>query len=205
MALPRTQNEITLLLQAWHEGGGEVQEELWRLLYDELKGLARSALRRQGNLKKGPTSLVHEAYLRLLGNEVDWNDRNHFFAVASRAMRYVLIDEARRQLSQKRRAEVTRPRIVDEADPEPEVVDPLERRPEEVLAVHQALGRLGKINPRHERMVELRYFAGLSVGETAEVLGVADRTVVRDWRAVRVWLHHTLSASESGPMSALEL
>ena len=204
MALPRTQKEITLLLQAWHEGGSEVQEELWRLLYDELKGLARSTLRRQSNLKKGPTSLVHEAYLRLLGNDVDWNDRNHFFAVASRAMRYVLIDEARRQLSQKRRAEVTRPALADD-DREPEVVDPLERRPEEVLAVHQALGRLAKINPRHERLVELRYFAGLSVGETAEVLGVADRTVVRDWRAVRIWLHHTLSVADSGSMTALEI
>jgi RNA polymerase sigma factor (TIGR02999 family) len=119
---------------------------------------------------------------------VDWNDRRHFFAVAARAMRFVLADEARRQLSKKRGEGETL--AFDAALPE--VADPLVHRPEEVLAIHQALTKLAKIQPRHERLVELRYFAGLTVEETAEVLEVTPRTVVRNWKAVRVWLHGEL-------------
>ena len=134
------------------------------------------------------TSLVHRAYLRLLGSDVEWTDRRHFFAVAARAMRFVLADEARRQLSHKRgKGEVLR---LDDAAPD--AVDPLARRPEEVLAVHQALDKLARIHQRHEKLVELRYFAGLSVQETAEVLEVTTRTVVRDWKTVKTWLHGEL-------------
>ena len=188
---PHNSGEVTRLLVAWRQGSQKAQQELWALLYGELKGLARSQLRRSRQ-RQGTTSLVHQAYMRLLGNEVEWNDRNHFFAVASRAMRFVLIDEARKQLTSKRQAEV-------EAAPVrltgaiPEVADPVAYRPEEVIAVHDALARLAEINPRHERLVELRYFAGLTVGETADILGVTSRTVVRDWRAVRVWLHEELA------------
>ena len=107
-------------------------------------------------------------------------------------MRFVLIDEARRQLTEKRRAEIeTEPKPPD--DPTPEVSDPMAHGPEEVIAVHEALARLARIKARHEKLVELRYFAGLSVEETAEVLGVTTRTVVRDWRAVRLFLHEVLS------------
>lgn len=106
-------------------------------------------------------------------------------------MRFVLADEARRQLAKKRGEEET---LALDGMVE-EVADPLAHRPEEVLAVHQALSRLAEIQPRHERLVELRYFAGLSVEEIAEILAVTPRTVVRDWKAVRVWLHGQLEST----------
>lgn len=185
-------SEITRLLRAWRDSD-EVQEELWALLYQELKGLARNILRdRGGSARKRTTSLVHKAYLRLLGADVDWTDRRHFFAVAARAMRFVLADEARRQLAQKRGAGEVIPLGLTE------VSDPFLHRPEEVLAVHEALERLAKVHPRHEQVVELRYFAGLSVEETAEILDVTPRTIVRDWRAVKAWLHGELGQTSGG-------
>ncbi len=190
MTIPRKEpGEITRLLHAWGGGSSEAERELWPILYGELKTLARGVSRRQSRGSRDETtSLVHKAYLRLLDSNVDWNDRHHFFAVAARAMRFVLADEARRQLSKKRGEGKTS--SLDE--PCLEVVDPLARRPEEVLAIHRALTKLAEIEPRHEKLVELRYFAGLSVQETAEVLEVTARTVVRDWKAVRIWLHSEL-------------
>jgi RNA polymerase sigma factor (TIGR02999 family) len=184
--------EITRLLRA----GREAEGELWPIVYGELKGLARAIL--QGRRRpKGPqtTTLVHEAYLRLVGFESgDWNDRRHFYAIAARAMRFVLVDDARRRLSGKRgsgRAGVTLSDELAERIGAPGQL--LERRAEEVLAVHEALDRLGEVNPRHVKLVELRYFSGFTVEETADALGVSRPTVVRDWRAVRVWLHGALS------------
>jgi RNA polymerase sigma factor (TIGR02999 family) len=192
MQSDRNVSEITRLLHAWKDGSDEAQSELWHLLYSELKGLARGVLRRQGRgARHDATSLVHKAYLRLLGTAVDWNDRRHFFAVAARAMRFVLADEARRQVARKRGDGET---LAFDGNL-PEVADPLAHRPEEVLAVHQALTRLAEIQPRHEQLVELRYFSGLSVEETAEILQVTPRTVVRDWKAVKVWLHGELRAA----------
>ena len=181
--------EITQLLRQWRGGSHQAQEELWPVIYRELKGLAKSVLRRRSSSQSlGATTLVHEAYLRLVGSssEIDWNDRGHFFAIAARAMRFVLVDEARRRLSQKRDGEAPSAELPDE------VVDPAAHRPEDILAVHEALERLAKINPRHEKLVEARYFAGLSIEETAEALSVSRPTVVRDWRAVRVWLYGEL-------------
>ena len=193
MASSPDPGEITRLLHAWRSGSSATaQAELWPIIYDELRSLARGVLQRQGRGSRDqPTSLVHKAYLRLLGSEVEWDDRHHFFAVAARAMRFVLADEARQQLAKKR----------GEAEPLAldgtlaEIADPLARRPEEVLAVHRALEKLAKIQPRHEKLVELRYFAGLSVAETAEILAVNSRTVVRDWKTVRLWLHGELAGS----------
>jgi RNA polymerase sigma factor (TIGR02999 family) len=192
MASASAPGDVTRLLRAWRDGSGEAESELWRLLYDELRALAHGVLRRRGRGGRGQaTSLVHKAYLRLLGSDVAWADRRHFFAVAARAMRFVLADEARRQLAKKRGAGP--PPALDSALPE--VADPLARRPEEVLAVHQALAKLAEIRPRHEKLVELRYFAGLSVEETAEILELTPRTVVRDWKTVRTWLHGELEAT----------
>lgn len=183
--------EITRFFHAWQGGHSETEDRHWPVLYHELKNLARGVLRRQGRgAREQATSLVHKAYLRLLGTEVDWSDRKHFFAVAARAMRFILTDEARRQLAKKRGAGETVP--LDESSPE---VSGTARRPEEVLAVHQALAKLSERHPRHEKLVELRYFAGLSVEETAAVLEVTPRTVVRDWKTVRVWLHGELGAT----------
>ncbi|MEM7049309.1 MAG: ECF-type sigma factor [Acidobacteriota bacterium] len=188
----RPHGEVTRLLHAWRGGSTEAQEQLWPILYNELKNLARGVLRqRRRDSRHDATSLVHKAYLRLLDSAVDWSDRSHFFAVSARAMRFVLADEARRQLAKKRGAGETlaiEPAVANQADP-------LARRPEEVLAVHQALTRLAERHARHQSLVELRYFAGLSVEETARVLDVTPRTVVRDWRSVRTWLHGELRDS----------
>lgn len=182
--------EVTLLLRQWRGGSPEAERELWPILYRELRILARSVLYGQaGKRRLGTTTLVHEAYLRLLGpaaSSLEWNDRGHFFAVAARAMRFVLIDEARRRLSRKRDGEDTRAEIPEDR------IDPLGQPPEDVLAVHGALERLAKIHPRYEQLVEMRYFAGLSVDETADALGVSRPTVVRDWRAARTWLYGEL-------------
>ncbi len=180
--------EITQLLRDWRGGSEQAQEELWPVIYRELKGLARGMLRQRERTPLGATTLVHEAYLRLVGSssEVDWNDRGHFFAVAARAMRFVLVDEARRRLAKKRDGEAHGAEIPEDT------ADPTAHRPEDVVAVHEALGRLAKINPRHEQLVEARYFAGLSIEETAEALAVSRPTVVRDWRAVRTWLYGEL-------------
>lgn len=180
--------EVTRLLRA----GPAAEAELWPIVYGELKGLARAVLR--GRRRPGApqtTTLVHEAYLRLVGGDSDWQDRHHFYAVAARAMRFVLVDDARRRLSAKRGAGAAGVTLNDSGPDEP--AEPFAHRAEEVLAVHQALDRLGAINPRHVKLVELRYFAGFTVDETAEVLGVSRPTVVRDWRAVRVWLHGVLA------------
>ncbi len=183
---------ITLLLRRCRAGSAEAEQELWPVLYRELKILARSVLRgRGGRPRLGTTTLVHEAYLRLLGpaaSSLEWNDRGHFFAVAARAMRFVLVDEARRRLSGKRDGVDTRAEIPEDA------LDPTTRPPEDVLAIHGALERLARIHPRYERLVEMRYFAGLSVDETADALGVSRPTVVRDWQAARTWLYGELHA-----------
>ena len=188
--------EITRLLRAWHDGTPQEQEELWSILYDELRILARSVRRRKGSdPAHGPqtTTLIHEAYLRLLGTDISWADRRHFFGVAARAMRYVLVDDARRRLSQKRGGDQV------EGEVPEDVADPTAHRPEELLAVHEALARLHKINPRHEKLVELRYFAGLSIDETAEILEVSTPTAKRDWKAARVWLYGELRRSDGTP------
>ena len=188
-----TPKEITMLLSRWRGGNDEAQEKLWPVIYSELKVLARSVLRKQAPGRVGATTLVHEAYLRLVGSssDVPWNDRSHFFAVAARAMRYVLVDEARRRLAKKREGEAAPAEIPEDA------VDPTAHRPEDVLAVHQALERLAKVNPRYEQLVEARYFAGFSIDETAEALDVSRPTVVRDWRAVRTWLYGELQGRAS--------
>lgn len=173
---------------------GPVSEaELWSIVYRELKILARAVLRGRRRLG-GPqtTTLVHEAYLRLAdARSADFNDRRHFYAVAARAMRFVLADDSRQRLAGKRGS--GRPEVDVSGDLVETLGDPVERRAEETIAVHEALDRLGEISPRQVKLVELRYFCGFSVEETAELLGVSRATVLREWKAVRVWLHGLLS------------
>lgn len=191
--------DITRLLRA----GRAAEAELWPIVYGELKSLARAVLR--GRRKpRGPqtTTLVHEAYLRLVDfDSGDWNDRRHFYAVAARAMRFVLVDDARRRLAGKRGGDRAGVTLSDELPDRPG--DPLEHRAEEVLAVHEALQRLAEVNRRHVRLVELRYFSGFTLDETAEALGVSRPTVVRDWRAVRTWLHGALAEMGEGARGAV--
>lgn len=182
------EQEITALLRAWGRGDEAAREAVWPQLYDELKVVAKAVLRhRRGGAGPGTTSLVHDAALRLLDVEIDWGDRKHFYAAAAKAMRYIVVDEIRSRLALKRGGDQPAASL-EEVD----VADPRQKRLVEVLSVHQTLERLARVNQRQEQLVELRYFAGLSVDETAEVLGVSVPTVVRDWRAVRTWLHGEL-------------
>ncbi|QOC22368.1 sigma-70 family RNA polymerase sigma factor [Wenzhouxiangella sp. AB-CW3] len=177
--------EVTRLLQDWQRGYAGADERLWSIVYFDLKNLARSALRDSGrDARHDATSLVNKAYLRLVGADVDWNDRRHFFLIAARAMRFILADEARHQLARKRGDG----QVVSLEAEAPALSDHGIGNPAEVLAIHQLLDRLAEVRPRHEQLVELRYFAGLTVPETARILQITPRTVVRDWQAVRIWL-----------------
>lgn len=177
--------EVTRLLRRWGAGGADaaVEERLLELVYGELRRMATRELRRErGDHTLQPTALVHEAYLRLAAAEVPWADRSHFLAVAARAMRRILVDHARRQKAARR----PDPRDRDAVD----VAAAAGASPayEEVIAVHLALERLADLDPRQAQVVELRYFGGLTVEETAAALGVSVPTVVRQQRAARAWL-----------------
>lgn len=189
-------HEVTELLERWGVGDEEAEGRLWSLAYVELKRLARNVRRGRGGSQSGTTTLVHETYLRLAGSATTarFKDRRHFFAVAARAMRFLLVDEARRRLAKKRNGEEPAGELLPLAvDP---ATDPLRQAPETVLAVHEALEKLARIYPRYEQLVEMRFFAGLSIDETAEVLEVSRPTVIRDWRSVRIWLYSELRATD---------
>lgn len=181
--------EVTRLLRGWRGGDDDAGSRLWEIVYADLKRLAGRTLAGRRGGDGNATSLVHKAYLRLLGTEIDWDDRRHFFLVAARAMRYVLADEARRQLAAKRGQGAVQ--SLDQETVEPE--DGSLPRPEEVWSIHELLDQLTQTRPRQAQLVELRYFAGLSAEESAEVLGVTTRTVVRDWRATRIWLYRKIN------------
>ena len=177
--------EVTVLLARVKSGDQEAVAELIPLVYRELRRLAGHFMRRErpGHTLE-PTALVHEAYLRLVDqNEANWQNRAQFMAIAAQIMRRILLEYARRRRAAKRTApEVATPADAVEAVPW-----------EEVLAVDQALERLQQLSPQQAQVAELRYFGGLSVEETAEVLSVSPRTVKRDWAAAKAWLHGHLS------------
>ena len=179
----RRSPQVTLLLEAIYRGESDAAGQLMALVYDELR---RLAAREMAGERKGhtlqPTELVHEAYLRLAGNETRrWNDRVHFFRAAARAMRRILVDSARRKLTRKHGAG----KIVPLSDGEAFSVP---GESEEMLALHESLKRLEKLDPRKAEVVDLRYFAGLSIEDAAAALSVTPRTVTRDWTAAKAWL-----------------
>jgi RNA polymerase sigma factor (TIGR02999 family) len=157
------------------------------LVYDELRALARRHLRGEHHrLTLQPTALVHEAYMRLVGGGgAPWEGRAHFFGVASRIMRQVLVDHARARQAKKRGGE---PMLVDLTG-----ADPLSPPEVDMLTLHEALDRLAALDTTSERIVEMRYFGGLTVEETAEVLEISPATVKRDWHASRAWLLREMS------------
>jgi RNA polymerase sigma factor (TIGR02999 family) len=183
---PLPPDEVTRLLVAWRDGQPGALDRLIPLVYDELRRQARRQLRqeRAGHTLQ-PTALVHEAFLRLVGQSAQWQNRRHFFAVASQAMRRVLVDHARARDAAKRGDGATRVTLDDAA---------VEGRPAEVdvLALDEVLGRLEQLDPRQARVVELRYFGGLSAPEAAEALEVSLATVNRDWAMARAWLFREL-------------
>ena len=187
-----SKGSVTQLLQAVSQGHASAQQELWSLIYEELHGLARGQMVNEpAGVTLQSTALVHEAYLRLIGNEnVQWANRRHFFGAAANAMRRIRIDEARRRGRQKRGGGQQRVPI-DEADA---VFD---QDPAQVLAIDEALVKLEQTDPRKAEIVMLRYFAGLSVDETARAMGVSPRTVDSEWRFAKAWLHRELRSGDT--------
>jgi RNA polymerase sigma factor (TIGR02999 family) len=183
--------EITQLLVAWGGGDQGALEKLMPLVYDELRQAARRHMAQQRpDHTLQATALVNEVYLRLVNfREVEWQDRAHFFAVCAKLMRRILIDFARSRHYQKRGGEARRITL-DEAL----VVS--RESPAGLLALDDALKALATIDPRKSQVVELRFFGGLSVKETGEVLRVSEETVERDWRLAKLWLLHELSGEE---------
>ena len=181
--------EVTGLLHQWRGGSRDAFDRLIPLVYDELKVIASRRLAREWDGQAlQTTALVNEAYLKLLGQRaVDWQNRAHFFAIAAQVMRRIVVDDARRRRSQKR----GQPGVSLPADdlPAPEstvgTVD--------ILALDSALGELERLDPDQGRLVELRFFAGMTVEETAEVLGLSPATVKRDWAVAKGWLYRALT------------
>jgi RNA polymerase sigma-70 factor (ECF subfamily) len=180
--------EITTLLHAWTGGDKEALSKLISLVYEQLHGAAlrQMAWQRSDHILQG-TALVNEVYLRLsrLGH-VKWHERSHFFAVCARLMRHILIDHARSQLRQKRGGEM--PRLpIDESSIGPKFAVP-EATLVDLVALDEALNHLAEIDERKSRVVDLRFFGGLSAKETAQVLNVSEDTVVREWKFAKYWL-----------------
>lgn len=187
------QGEITALLQAHSSGDADALNELLPLVYDELRRLARLRMRgERSDHTLRTTGLVHEAYVELVDlSRVDWQDRRHFFAVAGRVMRNVLVDYAVKKNAEKRGGD--RDRVpLREGDAAAEVVL------DDVVAVHQALEGLEAIDERQVRVVECRFFGGLTIEETSDVLGISPSTVSRDWQMARAWLNRELTNGEGG-------
>lgn len=185
--MDETMGRVTKLLQRVNLSDPEQADELMRLVYDDLRAMAARKMRGEhGHRTLQPTALVHEAYLRLAdGGSMEWASRTHFFRVAGRAMRQVLVDEARRRNAGKRGGDWRRVTL------EPNLLaDTAEERG--VLDLHEALERLGELDPALERLVELRFFAGLTVEEAAAALGVSPRKAAKDWAAARLWLNREL-------------
>jgi RNA polymerase sigma factor (TIGR02999 family) len=176
------------MLADWRQGDQEALGKLMPLVYDELRRLAKSYLRREtsGHTLQ-TTALVHEAYLRLIDQRVDnWQNRAHFFGIAAQLMRRILIDHARSKQAAKRGSGETRLSL-DEA------LEVSGKNEAELLALDEALTALAAFDPRQGRIIELRYFGGLSIEETAEVLGLSPATVKREWTTAKAWLYRELS------------
>ena len=182
--------EVTQLLVQIHAGNKEAEDRLIRLVYAELRRLAAHYLRGESpDHTLQPTALVHEAYLRLTRmQEIDWQSRTHFFATAAIAMRRILVDHARAKRAEKREG-------FREAISLDDVLVFSPTRSADLLALDEALDRLGKIDARRSRVVELRFFGGLNEEETADVLGISARTVKRDWRIAKAWLYNEVSCN----------
>lgn len=176
--------DITVLLRDISSGRANAFDDLLPLVYDQLKRLARHRLSREyGPSTLATTGLVHEAYLKLARNSdrVDWKDRNHFYAIASRAMRQVLVGRAIARKATKRGGSAEHVSV-------DEVIPMSEGRAAELIALDEGLNLLATSNPRVAQVVDLRYFGGFSISEAAEIMDISEATVNRDWRVARVWL-----------------
>ena len=196
METPAESAEITRLLKAWGGGDSTALDRLTPLVYEQLRRMARSYMRteRPGHTLQA-TALVNEAYLRLVdARDLDWRDRAHFFAVCARVMRRILVDAARSRAAIKRGGQVERLEHSAPMD-----LDQLPNAGVEmsaqVCALDEALNALERIDPRRAQVIELRFFGGLTVEETGQVLQISPQSVMRDWRLARAWLARELSQS----------
>ena len=184
--------EVTLLLKAMANGDAEAAGSLFPLVYAELHRLAKAYMRRERpEHTLQPTALINEAYLRLAHEPIDWNNRQHFIAIAANVMRRVLVDHARAHNAEQRGGGLQKIEMQDEFAISPEKL-------EEVALLDEALKNLEKQNPRQAKVVELRYFGGLSVEEIAALLGMSPRSVKRDWSLARGWLFRELKPNAQG-------
>jgi RNA polymerase sigma factor (TIGR02999 family) len=182
--------DITELLLAWCSGEPRALDRLTPLVYEELRRIARAQLRREKNDQTlQTTALVHEAYLRLVKTDrVSWRDRLHFFGAAAGVMRRVLVDQARERLASKRGGGGVTLSL--------EAVPDIPDRHVDLLAIHECLDQLSLLDARQARIVELRFFAGLSIEETAELMGTSPMTVKREWAVARAWLFRQMRSSD---------
>jgi RNA polymerase sigma factor (TIGR02999 family) len=188
MTQPDRRVDVTLLLRAWAEGDSAALDELLPVVYDRLRRIARAQMRREREGLLQPTALINEAFIRLVGaTSITWEDRAHFFAVCSTMMRRVLVDAARARQAAKRGGR----------EIEVDLVDGFDRavhKGRELIALDDALEALAQLDARKARVVELKFFGGLSVEEASEVLKVSPRTVMRDWNLARAWLLRELAS-----------
>jgi RNA polymerase sigma-70 factor (ECF subfamily) len=185
--------EVTQLLKAMRGGDSSAAEHLLPLVYSELHRLAQAYMRRERpDHTLQATALINEAYLRLVGEDIDWNSRAHFIGLAAHVMRQVLVDYARAHAAQRRAGGLQRVEMEDDLAIAPERLD-------EVVWLDEALKLLTAENARQGRVVELRYFGGLSVEEIARILEVSPRSVKRDWSLARIWLFRHLRPGEPVP------
>jgi RNA polymerase sigma-70 factor (ECF subfamily) len=183
--------QITQLLQATRNGNASAADDLLPLVYGELHRIAKSYMRRERpEHTLQATALINEAYMRLMRDNLDWKNREHFIGVAAQVMRRVLVDYARAHHAGRRAGDLQRVEMHEELAIAPERLD-------EVTALDEALVRLEEKNARQARVVELRYFGGLSVEQIGSLLGIAPRSVKRDWSLARMWLFKELQASSS--------
>ena len=181
-------SEVSLLLQEWRNGDRQALDDLLPLVYKELRRLAHFQLQKERpDHTLQSAALVHEAYLRLIGlNSAQWESRTHFFAIAAQLMRQILVDYARRHGARKRGGSICKL-------PLEEATTASLRKDVDVVALDDALNALSKIDPRQSRVVELRFFGGLSLQEISDAMEIAPATVQRDWTAARAWLHREIS------------
>jgi len=180
---------ITELLRAWGDGKAEAMDELLPLVYDDLRRRAAGYLRQERpDHTLQTTALVHEAYLKLVDQrEVDWKNRDHFFAIAAQAMRRILVDHAKSRHRAKRGGEAEDVRLEDE------LLAAADANGIDIAALDEALSRLAAFDPQQEKLVELRYFAGLSLDETAKALDISRATAAREWQVAKAWLYRELT------------
>ncbi len=187
--------EVTRILAELNQGDGSATERLLPLVYDELRALAGSYFaRRQAGHTLQPTALVHEAYVKLAGSEGQWQNRAHFMAVAAKAMRQILMNHARDKAAVKRGGGAAKITIVEAVTPVTGESDA--GRQLDLIALDEALTKLAAVSERQARITELRFFGGLTIADTAHVVGVSTTTVEDDWHMARAWLGRELQAAE---------